>query len=175
MNIEQTLKSMGAKIIGDMKRIIIDNHRMASRKLVNSLVCKINKTPDGKIISLDFYGESYGVFVDKGRDRTLRSTKGSKTLREALEEWLQKKRIPLKSPSGKVVRGRGKAKDKLIKGTAYVMARAIHKRGWKEPPSPHGAIHFTKPLDENIQKICDTVYWYYVEKANDAKNQLNHK
>ena len=63
--------------------------------------------------------------------------------------------------------------DAQIKGVAYAIARSIHKKGWKTPPSPHGAIYFTKPIDENIQKACDAVYFYYAEKAKDAlKNEF---
>lgn len=174
MNIDETLKRMSIKIISDMKAIIVKNNRRASGKLLNSITYKINKSTEGKYLSLDFYSETYGIYVDKGRGATHGGGGGGKKLVERIEEWLKVKRIPLRNnKTGKVIRGRGVKRDALIKGAAYAIARSIHKKGWKTPPNPHGAINFTQPLNDNVQNVCDQVYFYYAEKAKEAlKNEF---
>lgn len=183
-------KLFAGVIVGQMKDIILKANRKATGKLVNSITYKVFMEGN-KPKNIIFYGNDYGPnnnVVDKGRGPT-QSSGGGKKLVVAIEEWLRIKKISI--GQGKlrpiVQRGyRGKARhapsgrgrttwktNSQIKGIAYAIARSIHKKGWKEPPTPHGAINYTAPINKNLNDVCEEIKKYYEDLGYSAvKNNL---
>ena len=120
--VQKWLDDSKAKIIANYNR---DNMR-ASGSFEKSLRNEIKETPSRVIATM--IGAHHSLFVDQGRGKTNSSSKGSPTLRESIEQWIEDKRI---TPSDGI----------SVKSLAFLIARKIHREGWKPKNTyPNGVI-----------------------------------
>ena len=117
------LRSAGMNIIADAKNNLRGNHSVVTGQLRSSgKVQKVEDDPDA--IDAGFFAQGssqgYAYFVEYGRRATKTTTAGVPTLRQAIEQWLRKKF--------------GMAEGKELKSRAFLISRAIHKKGTKPHP-----------------------------------------
>ena len=120
--VQKWLDESKAKIIVNYDR----DQMRASGNFAKSLRTDVKETTGG-IIGL-MVGSHYSLFVDNGRGKTNSSTKGAITLRESIEQWIKVKGI---TPTDGI----------SVKSLSFLIARKIHREGWKPKNSyPNGVI-----------------------------------
>lgn len=117
------LRAGGMNIIADAKDNLRGNHSVVTGVLrASGKVQKVEDDPDA--IDAGFFAQGssqgYAYFVEYGRRATKTTTAGVPTLRQAIEQWLRKKF--------------GMAEGKELKSRAFLISRAIHKKGTKPHP-----------------------------------------
>ena len=117
------LRQAGMNIIADAKDNLRGNHSVVTGQLrASGKVQKVEDDPDA--IDAGFFAQGssqgYAYFVEYGRRATKTTTAGVPTLRQAIEQWLRKKF--------------GMAEGKELKSRAFLISRAIHKKGTKPHP-----------------------------------------
>ena len=134
------LMAAGMNIIADAKNNLRGNHSVVTGQLrAMGKVQKVEDDPDA--IDAGFFAQGssqgYAYFVEYGRRATKTTTAGVPTLRQAIEQWLRKKF--------------GMAEGKDLKSRAFLISRAIHKRGTKPHP-------FFKPaVEKNMASIENAI------------------
>ena len=134
------LREAGMKIIADAKDNLRGNHSVVTGQLrAMGKVQKVEDDPDA--IDAGFFAQGssqgYAYFVEYGRRATKTTTAGVPTLRQAIEQWLRKKF--------------GMAEGKELKSRAFLISRAIHKRGTKPHP------FFAPAVEKNKADIERTI------------------
>lgn len=117
------LRAAGMNIIADAKDNLRGNHSVVTGGLrASGKVQKVEDDPDAIDVGFFAQGSSqgYAYFVEYGRRATKTTTAGVPTLRQAIEQWLRKKF--------------GMAEGKELKSRAFLISRAIHKKGTKPHP-----------------------------------------
>ena len=132
------LRAAGMNIIADAKDNLRGNHSVVTGQLrAMGKVQKVEDDPDA--IDAGFFArgssQGYAYFVEYGRRATKTTTAGVPTLRQAIEQWLRKKF--------------GMAEGKELKSRAFLISRAIHKRGTKPHPFFAPAVEKNKASIEN--------------------------
>ena len=132
------LRAAGMNIIADAKDNLRGNHSVVTGQLrAMGKVQKVDDDPDA--IDAGFFAQGssqgYAYFVEYGRRATKTTTAGVPTLRQAIEQWLRKKF--------------GMAEGKELKSRAFLISRAIHKRGTKPHPFFAPAVEKNKASIEN--------------------------
>ena len=117
------LRAAGMNIIADAKNNLRGNHSVVTGVLrASGKVQKVEDDPDA--IDAGFFAQGssqgYAYFVEYGRRATKTTTAGVPTLRQAIEQWLRKKF--------------GMAEGKELRSRAFLISRAIHKKGTKPHP-----------------------------------------
>ena len=132
------LRAAGMNIIADAKNNLRGNHSVVTGQLrAMGKVQKVEDDPDA--IDAGFFAQGssqgYAYFVEYGRRATKTTTAGVPTLRQAIEQWLRKKF--------------GMAEGKDLKSRAFLISRAIHKKGTKPHPFFAPAVEKNKASIEN--------------------------
>lgn len=117
------LRASGMNIIADAKNNLRGNHSVVTGGLrASGKVQKVEDDPDA--IDAGFFAQGssqgYAYFVEYGRRATKTTIAGVPTLRQAIEQWLRKKF--------------GMAEGKELRSRAFLISRAIHKKGTKPHP-----------------------------------------
>ena len=132
------LQSAALNIIADAKENLRGNHSVVTGQLRAS--GKVQKVEgDEQALDAGFFseGNGYAYFVEYGRRATRSNTPGVPTLRQAIEQWLRKK---FGIPQGKELKSR-----------AFLIARAIHKKGTKPHP------FFAPAVEKNKKQVNDAI------------------
>ena len=119
---------------------------MASGSLAQSIQPDIKTIGQGgniKILMLDYW-----EYVDQGRGATKSSTKSNPPLYKKIEEWIRMKGIQVRTSPNQNLESR-------IKSLAFVIARKIHREGFKARP-------FATPVinDKMLQQLSDSIGTY---------------
>lgn len=128
---KQVLEKYGHLIEEGYKQGLIDNDRIASRDLYNSVHTFIQ---DGNnYIELDLNLLSYWEQIEKGRGPTVNG--GTGEVLDHIKEWIiQKNILPTPDSNGKLP---------TPDGLAYIITRKIHNEGYEGTP-------ILKPLLEDL-------------------------
>ena len=132
------LRAAGMNIIADAKDNLRGNHSVVTGQLRSS--GKVQAVEgDEDAIDAGFFAQGssqgYAYFVEYGRRATKTTTAGVPTLRQAIEQWLRKKF--------------GMAEGKELTSRAFLISRAIHKKGTKPHPFFAPAVEKNKASIEN--------------------------
>ena len=102
-------------------------------------------------LGVKLFGLKYSEQLEYGRRTTKSSTAGQPTLREAIEKWIVDK--------GLASRIQGKIS---ISSLAFLIARKIHREGWKR--KDFGGVELISQVvtAERIQKILDRIEITYL-------------
>ena len=161
-NIDAALERIGQEIIDGFQEEIRSSNKVSTGRLLNSFTAEVI---DG---SLEIRSsEDYAGAVDEGRGVT--KSKGP-DLQSALQEWISRKRITIRS-FGKKRGGRFiKRTDNAVKGVAFIMARKIHNGGYGEK---FGVAEFTSKtmnrlMDTITQQLGDEYLQYITESVQET-------
>ena len=153
--VKETLEVWATKRIQSMHRILDSQNANASSSLRQSISPVIKFVPEG--IDLKIFMNEYWYYVDKGRGKTKAGGKGGIPLRDRIKKWIAQKGIKLnltdfrkkkiKGLSNKIVKKgyRQLSVDQQAKALSFLIARAIHRRGWKRK----GTGFFSKTINTN--------------------------
>lgn len=123
--VERLITEVGTDVVKQLSEAIVDKHKVASGRLLNSLSFEVKQLlTEFQII---FYGEKYFINVEDGRKP------GTFPPISAIEKWCRVKRIP--------------------KRAAYPIARSIWKFGIKPTPIISDFIDRSKVLDDVTKKV----------------------
>lgn len=146
INVEKILAKYADIILKQMKHVLIQENRRASGKFINSLGYKIGPR------SIEFFGEEYGKYIQTGR------RPGKQPPIEPIVAWLKVKKVSIGNGRLRpmVKRGRKAPSENQIRGQAYVISRAIGRRGTK-------GTDFMKIMKTEKEKILQEVKEYYID------------
>ena len=144
--LQQILLGWSNSVIAQMRNNLARQKAVASGNLLQSIAPDVKTLRTGgnvKIMMLDYW-----EWVDQGRPATKSNTKGSPTLQQSLEEWIRMKGIQVRTSPNQNY-------QKAVKSLAYVIARKIHREGFKERP-------FVTPVinDRNLAQLGEAVGRY---------------
>ena len=126
--VAKVLEKYGNMLVETTKKKLIAANKYASGSLVNSLVYKYSYS-NGKY-KIQITGAKHLINVDQGR-----KPNSKQPPIQAIEAWLKVKKFRV---GGKmkpaIARGKKAPTEKELKAKAYVIARAIGKRGVKPFP-----------------------------------------
>lgn len=118
MELEELLIQYSQEVEKALKDELQNNGRVASGKLLNSISTKINYLGDS--ITVTLYAEDYLKWLNDGRKPS--NGEGNGSLKEDILKWIKIKHIVPRENKGKVP---------TEKQLAYLIARKIHREGYK--------------------------------------------
>lgn len=116
------LEKFADALVKEIKKLLVKKGKKSSGTLIRSIDYEV--VQKGNMIDIQLLGESYFVYVDKGRKP------GKFPPIKEIKKWIQKKRI----------KGRGGISDDSL---AFLIARSIKENG----------IDPTNVLEESIQNV----------------------
>lgn len=161
--VKKELERFRDYVVSQSRRNLSRLRKNASRSLYDSIKGKVNVMPNS--MSIEFFMEDYGVFVDegvKGKDPSKVSPnakiKGQQApnsrykfgsgsmsgswgkFKQSIEKWARRKNVRLRDEKGKYKKGN-------YKSIAHIIASNIYARGLK--PS----MFFTRPFEQAYKKL----------------------
>ena len=160
--IQKALERFRDHVVNQAKRNLTTKDKNVSKKLHQSIKGDVKVMPNS--IAMYFEMEEYGAYQDQGV-RGKRSSakapdspfkfgsgKGKKGgLTEAIEKWVQRRRIQFKNDNGKFM---------SYKSTALVITKSIYSKGIK--PS----LFFTKPFEAAYKNLPEELIEIYGLEAS---------
>lgn len=146
-NAYQALKTFGRAVIQDAARNIKKSKRIASGRLINSLVYKVTKlTKHARLLlSAPARGENGYQYSEVIRKGHINNPKPSSSV---IEEWMRKKRIkPVWRERDSKGRFKSVSEDRKYRNVAFWIARKIAKEGMNNLPDDF----FQEAIDKNMQ------------------------
>lgn len=150
-NAYQALKMFGNAVIKSAIRNLKNSKRVASGKLINSLVFKVTKLTKSVRLLLSAPAKSpqtgfqYGQSIEHGFESQFPHPSS-----QVIEEWMRKKGI---KPTWRERDSKGRFKkvseDRKYKNAAYWISQKIAKEGFEDVPDSF----LQKAIDENIHLL----------------------
>tara|TARA_R100000900_G_scaffold125853_1_gene100418 strand:+ start:665 stop:1222 length:558 start_codon:yes stop_codon:yes gene_type:complete len=156
-NIENYFHSLGKYVVKQSRTMLSKAKKNVSKDLYNSISYEI--IYDGDKLSLKFYMEDYGAFIDRGVSGKKEiqeyitwdgrkvaspfqySTKGPPI--DLISKWIKRRGIKPKGTG----RGRSKKTGQYISGLAYLISRSIKRDGIKS------LSFFSRPLGLGVKRL----------------------
>ena len=159
--VRAALEKFAGKVILEAKKNLKREDKDASGKLSNSLEYKLNENE--KTFILNFLGEQYGKFIDKGVKGAIKPYSGQDAAKQPydkksvyayttkmpppskLDKWIVRK--------GLAPRQKGKFTGRKIdtvgfkKSIQFLVARSIYSKGIK------ASLFFTKPFEKHLKVL----------------------
>lgn len=127
-NLKAQLEALGREYVAELTRQLISEDKVATGNLINSLDYNVVETMNGLVLQI--IADDYLTNVDKGRKP------GRRPPQKAIQNWVENRGI--------------KYKNSDSKGTAFIIARSIGKKGIR----PTNVIKKTQnALFNNIQTL----------------------
>lgn len=147
--VQKALERFRDHIVNQAKRNLTQGDKNVSKKLHQSIKGEVKAMPNS--IEMYFSMEEYGAYQDQGVRGKRSSAKAPKSpfkfgtgtgkkggLTEAMQNWVQRRRIQFKNKDGKFM---------SYDSTAWVMTKSIYSKGIK--PS----LFFTKPFEAAYKNL----------------------
>lgn len=154
----QSIQGQAEKILDLQREILLQNDKIASGRLIESLEYKLVKDEAGKVAVL-FYAEDYADFVNDGRKPNPRNDKKGIPPLKPITDWIQEKRIKPKS-------------NQTIKQLSFAIAMGIRNNGFRPVPFIEQSFQLAeqlfngddivealaKDVDINLQKTANEIF-----------------
>ena len=159
--IREALEKFGSKVISEAKSNLKKANKDSSGRLSNSLKYKLNENE--KTFILNFLGEQYGKFIDKGVRGAKKPYSGSDAAKQPYDKksvYAYTDKMPPPSKLDKWIVRRGLAPRQKGKFTArkvdtagfkksiqFLVPRSIYSKGIK------ASLFFTKPFEKHLKVL----------------------
>ena len=130
------------------KDLILDNYNRDNMRASGKFERELQKVDGSKsgVVKKTLYGSAHSPFVDGGRGATKSSGSGI-SLKDIIRKWIDDKRI---IPDGI-------SKDSL----AFLIARKIHREGWKPKHLPPNGVISSVINEKRIASLQEQIGEFY--------------
>ena len=169
----KVLKAFSRQVVNASKRELKRKKHNVTSSLYKSIKGSINKRKRTSIMTLEFFMNKYGRFLDKGVKGTKSNyienksspysfNKNKKSIgSKNIESWVKKRNLRFRNKkTGRFERG-------TVKSLTFLIARSIHEKGIKR------SMFFTKPLMQRYKLLpAKLTTSLATDIMNDLKRQL---
>lgn len=169
----KVLNSFSRAVVNAAKRELKKKKHNVTSSLYKSIKGRINKRKRSSIMTLEFFMNKYGRFLDQGvkgtksnyienRSSPYSFNKNKKSIgSKNIESWVKKRNLRFRNKkTGRFERG-------TVKSLTFLIARSIHEKGIKR------SMFFTKPLMKRYKLLPNKLQTSLAtDIMNDLKRQL---